>query len=252
MLRISSWKVFNRRYRLMHLNPWIFRWHGHLGVGASLLVTILIITGIALNHTERLNLDSRFVGTGWVLSWYGVAPESPPINFRVGDRWLTEVDGSLFLDAVHVPSFKGSLVGAVQGDGFLIVGTADSIYLFEDNGQLLEKLGWKAGTISRLGHLRDTTYINSGEDTFASSDGFLTWRSSVEEPVWVLTLEAPPEVKESVLFACRGRGLPWERVLLDLHSGRILGSWGSYVMDAAAVVLLLLVISGIYNWYLRR
>ena len=115
MLRISSWKVFNRRYRLMHLNPWIFRWHGHLGAGSSLLVTILIITGIALNHTERLNLDSRFVGTGWLLSWYGVAPENSPVNFRVGDRWLTEVDGSLFLDAVHVPSFKGSLVGAVQG-----------------------------------------------------------------------------------------------------------------------------------------
>tara|TARA_B100000029_G_scaffold485248_1_gene538379 strand:+ start:1941 stop:2651 length:711 start_codon:yes stop_codon:yes gene_type:complete len=236
----------------MHLNPWIFRWHGNLGVVASVLVAILIITGIALNHTERLNLDSQFVGNDWLLTWYGIAPERSPVNFRVGSRWLSEVDGGLFMDAVPVPSFKGSLVGAVQGDGVIVIASRDTIYLVEDNGQLVEKLSWKAGAISRIGHLKAAIYIQSGGDNFASLDGFLTWKRSVEEPEWALAQEAPAEVKESVLLAFRGRGLPWERVLLDLHSGRILGSWGSYLMDAAAVVLLFLVISGIYNWYIRR
>ena len=252
MLRISSWKVFNRRYRLMHLNPWIFRWHGHLGAGASFLMTILIVTGIALNHTERLNLDSEFVQTGWLLNWYGVAPERPPVSFRVGSRWLTEVDGGLFMDAVPMPAFKGALVGAVQGDGVLIVGSDDSIYLFEDDGQLIEKLGWQAGKISRLGQLEAVTFIESGGETFASSDGLVTWAGAANEPEWVVAQEPPPEISKSVLLAFSGQGLPWERVLLDLHSGRIFGSWGPYVMDGAAIVLLLLVISGLYNWYIRR
>ena len=96
MLRPSSWKVFNRRYRLMHLNPWISRWHGNLGVFAAVLVVILIITGIALNHTERLQLDSKFVNESWLLDWYGMGPDKPPISFKVGEDWLTEIDGHLF------------------------------------------------------------------------------------------------------------------------------------------------------------
>ena len=156
------------------------------------------------------------------------------------------------MNATPVPAFKGSLVGAVQGEGFLIIGTSDTIHLIEENGQLIEKISWQAGIISRLGHLKEAAYIQSGGDTFSSSDGFLTWRRSVEEPEWVVVQKPPRVIEESVLLAFRGRGLPWERVLLDLHSGRIFGPWGSYVMDAAAVVLFLLVVSGIYNWYLRR
>ncbi len=43
--------------------------------------------------------------------------------------------------------------------------------------------------------------------------------------------------------------LSLDRILLDLHTGRILGDWGIYLMDAAAIILLLLTFSGIYNWY---
>jgi uncharacterized iron-regulated membrane protein len=40
-------------------------------------------------------------------------------------------------------------------------------------------------------------------------------------------------------------------VLLDLHSGRLLGQAGPYLMDAAAVLLGLLAASGVYST-LRR
>lgn len=43
----------------------------------------------------------------------------------------------------------------------------------------------------------------------------------------------------------------WDRVLLDLHTGRFFGEAGIYVMDAAAILLLLLALSGIYNWIKR-
>ena len=73
-----------------------------------------------------------------------------------------------------------------------------------------------------------------------------------KEPLWVAPSTVPGDIKESVLVAFRGQGLPWERVVLDLHSGRIFGNWGSYVMDAAAIILFILVLSGFYKWYIRR
>jgi hypothetical protein len=45
--------------------------------------------------------------------------------------------------------------------------------------------------------------------------------------------------------------LTWDRVLLDLHTGRFFGGFGPYAMDAAAILLLLLVFSGVYNWLKR-
>ncbi len=43
----------------------------------------------------------------------------------------------------------------------------------------------------------------------------------------------------------------WDRVLLDLHTGRFFGSAGPYVMDAAAILLLVVASSGVYNWFKR-
>ena len=45
--------------------------------------------------------------------------------------------------------------------------------------------------------------------------------------------------------------LTFERVLLDLHSGRIFGRAGPLVMDAAAVLFIALALTGFWMW-LRR
>ena len=45
--------------------------------------------------------------------------------------------------------------------------------------------------------------------------------------------------------AWRGKGLTVERVLLDLHSGRILGKVGPLLMDLVAVFLIVLSLSGL-------
>ncbi|MDG1286140.1 MAG: PepSY domain-containing protein [Rickettsiales bacterium] len=43
--------------------------------------------------------------------------------------------------------------------------------------------------------------------------------------------------------------LSLDRVMLDLHTGSFFGSYGTIMMDAAAIILLLLTFTGIYNWY---
>ena len=49
--------------------------------------------------------------------------------------------------------------------------------------------------------------------------------------------------------AYRGGGLPLKRVIFDLHSGRIVGQWGVYVVDGAAF---LAVITGLCMWMKQR
>lgn len=52
--------------------------------------------------------------------------------------------------------------------------------------------------------------------------------------------------------AFRPPSIPLSRLLLDVHTGRFFNVGGAVVMDLAAVALLLLVGSGIYNWVKRK
>ncbi len=61
----------------------------------------------------------------------------------------------------------------------------------------------------------------------------------------------PGDVAQAVLAHSRAHTLTLERVLLDLHSGRIASRFGVWFMDGIALVLISLVISGLWIW-LRR
>ena len=64
---------------------------------------------------------------------------------------------------------------------------------------------------------------------------------------------SPPGADElaALAKAWRGRGVTVERVLLDLHSGRIFGLVGKLVLDLIAVVMIVLSVSGLLLARLR-
>lgn len=48
-----------------------------------------------------------------------------------------------------------------------------------------------------------------------------------------------------------GEVLTVDQIILDIHTGRFFGSFGTYVMDAAAIAFIILAGSGVYMWYRR-
>ena len=69
--------------------------------------------------------------------------------------------------------------------------------------------------------------------------------------VWSQPAELPADIEAQIAAAYRGSGLSVERVLVDLHSGRLFGLSGIAMMDLAAIALCILAVSGILVW-LRR
>ena len=57
---------------------------------------------------------------------------------------------------------------------------------------------------------------------------------------------------QAIIDVAGQHGLPLERVLLDLHSGRIFGEAGVWLVDAAALLFLLLAGSGLWLWGRRH
>jgi len=74
---------------------------------------------------------------------------------------------------------------------------------------------------------------------------------SIPEADWLHPGELQNKIPQDLKQGFRGKGLPLERVILDLHSDRLLGRIGVYLMVGAAILMLLLTFTGLGIWISR-
>jgi hypothetical protein len=228
-----------------------------MGVVGALFFLMLISTGLLLNHTDALRLDQRHVRLVWLLNYYDVKPPHDPLSFRAGDHIVSQLGARFYLDGRELAQSEDRLLGATQAGATLAVAAGDKLWLFDRAGKLIEQLGRADGLPSgllRLGRAPDENTIAA-----ATHDGYyslaldtLRWtETSGERATWSEPVATPEDLREQLIAAYRGTGLPLERVLLDLHSGRLFGSWGVYLVDIAALFFLFLVATGLWMWVRR-
>lgn len=233
----------------------ILRWHRWLGIASAALVLVLIGTGIVLNHTVALRLDETRVSWPALLSWYGLSPPSDPLAFEAGPARVVWLDGTILLDGQPVAEDVPPVVGAVRRGENVLIATAAWLRLFTPLGTPVRRIGTAAfaGGIAALGRSPSGAFAvkDTSGAAFQSAD-LHDWTSLSGEASWSTPEPLGEDETRRLLETYRGPGLPLGRVVLDLHSGRILGSWGPILMDAAALFLLLVVATGFYNWLANR
>ena len=243
----------SRHRRRSKLRSW-YVWHRWVGVSAALLVVVLAITGITLNHTEALRLDERTVDSEALLAWYGIDAPGPLTTYAAGDHWLSQAGAHWYLDEAPLPGEFEPLRGAVALPSLVAAASADAVWLLTDGGEVVERMDAGAGIpqdIRRLGVDRQQRLVIEAAVGWVRSDEqYLQWQpvSAPEHVRWAQPASAPESIRQAILRSHRGAGLSLERVLLDLHSGRLFGRLGVYVMDAAALLMLLLAASGTWLW----
>jgi hypothetical protein len=235
----------------------LYIWHRYIGLSAALFVIILSATGLALNHTESLGMDSTHVQSELLLDWYGIHAPDDLSSYEADSVLFTEVKERVFRDAELLDAFPATLVGAIAYQGIIIVASPDHLTLLNRDGELIETLGNAAGVPAGMQAIGTTTdnaiAIKTAHGYYLTDERFLEWSATdTVEATWSTPSATPPELTQLLQTAYRGYGLTLERILLDLHSGRILGHAGVLLVDAAAVLFLLLAISGIWLWSRRR
>ena len=242
-----------RRHRLL------WTWHRRIGIVAALLVLILSITGVALNHTEGLRLDQRYVTSAWLLDWYGIDLPDDGESFAVAAGRVSLLGDRLYFDDTPVDGLIDELVGAAQaGDMIVAVVDGDAI-LITPQGELVERLGAESGMppgVTAVGTREDgRVVVRSGAGIYSADEQLLGWvlAEPADTPVrWSRPDPLPDGLRAALRQDYRGRILPLERILLDLHSGRLFGRWGIWLMDGAAVLLIALALTGGWLWFGRR
>jgi len=236
----------------------IRRLHRSLGAFAAIFVLFMVFSGLAINHSNDLGLDQRKVSQSFLLGWYGLGKPSSIRSYAVGDDWLSFAGSQLYLNDKHVAGISDG-VGAVTNGDLLVAATTDEILLIDLDGNLIEKLPWGSvseSPVEAIGLLESLNIsVESGGVLWVADADLLNWRRAETPTVnqhWSSEEALPDDLKQSITKLYRGEGLNLERVLLDLHSGRIFGSIGVLVYDLLALALGFLSISGLVLWFRGR
>lgn len=233
------------------------RRHRWLGKSIVVFIVFLAISGIVLNHGDDMGLDSRYVSWPWLLDAYGLEVPEPAASYLAGGRRATMLGERLFLDDREADVSVTRLTGMVAVNPLLVIGDQNRVHVFLETGELVETIDLRAdlpGAIDRVGVAGDRVVIESGGLPWrADADAafFEPWTPQGKDIAW--SDASPPDSDEiaALARAYRGRGVTVERVLLDLHSGRIFGLVGKILVDFIAVVLIILSVSGLLLARLR-
>ena len=238
-------------------NSIVRRLHRCLGAATALFIVFMVLSGLAINHSNGLGLDQRHVSQPFVLDWYGLEKPENIRSFKLGNDWLSFAGSQLYLNGNSVSGLSNG-VGVVSSHDMLIAAGNEELLLLGRDGTLIERLPWGppgAGPIDSIGLIADSVVVKSNGQLWLADADLLKWQpvdDTNTNPTWAFSEPEPGTLSKAITQQYRGDGLSLERVLLDLHSGRIFGSIGILVYDLLALAVGFLAISGLIFWLRGR
>ena len=249
----------------------LLRIHRWLGLAATLFLVIVSITGILLNYTEALKLDSTYVRNGFILKLYGMNPDNQGAVYQSPQNpkdTIAYVADSLFFNGAFIGKTTKP-IAHLRLEDFTVLLTENEIHLISPENQLIESIKASALPYSKLKSVlrtnenqnqpKGTTLLISETGAFIPDPYWITFKpyhfdpSTLDSTDYNLTLsEEAPGYIQSIMNDFQGDGVPLYRVLLDLHSGKLFSVPGQTLMNLSALSILVLIVSGLMSWRKRK
>lgn len=236
----------NRKLRILHR---------YLGIFAAVFIAILTVSGLLLNHTEALQLDEKRISNPWLLKWYGI--EATPItSFQAGQN-IISFDGINIYRNTQIIATCDNMVGALTHSPLLIIACEKQLMLFTEEGQLVESMDHLLGLPTPIQALgldgQQQVFLRVDQQTLKVDMENMQFQAyQPEAPTPIKSITSPPQIQKHIQQQSQAHGLHMERLLQDIHSGRILGFFGVLLMDFAALVLVFMAFSGLWVWLKKR
>ncbi len=108
----------------------------------------------------------------------------------------------------------------------------------------------------RFGEITNVFQLDTGNSTVYFASAQKAWRLELE----TMQVAERGEVSEParvhavapVVYSGPAAGFSYERLFLDLHSGRAFGGWGIWLVDLVGLGLMGLIVSGILAWRAKQ
>jgi len=236
-----------------------FLLHRRLGLLLVVFIIILAITGIMLNHTNDLQLNRHRVNNTVILSLYDINPENPPISYRTKQHIISQWDKQIYFDSSKLLSDSQQLRGIINTENIIIMVLSQDVILLSPEGELIDRYAFdyalaQQTEIEHIGLFEGQVIIKMIDQSLWQADtDIINWQAiALKHVEWSAPVQLDVALEEQLLKQYRGEGLPLERIVLDIHSGRIFGLIGVYLVDGVALIMLFLSLSGLWMWWQRR
>lgn len=237
--------------------------HRRIGVVLVWIVVWLAITGVLLNHSDQLQLSDIKIQSPWVLKLYGLEPEPLKEGYHWRQKWWVELADAYYVDGLIFPHYQGHLVGGIALPGLLLVATSEAVIVLTAEGEQLETLGavhGLTGQFQQLGMWKDQPVLRTSTGMFIGSADAVSWQPlsvSVSAVQWSERSPLPLELVERLSAITSATSsdsgeITLEKLVLDLHSGRLFGSWSWLMLDLFALLLVSGAGSGFVIWLKLR
>lgn len=228
--------------------------HRYFALLAAVLAAVLSVTGILLNHTSELKLDEIPIRNSAILDWYGVEPASIS-GFQTEIGWVLGDGHHVYLNQKTVASCP-VLVGAIWLETYLIIACRESLLLATNDGSLVEAMDSSSGLpapVTGLGSTNDQLILKTPGQTFLLDPEQLRIEPlNIPSTSFSTPGKVPKELEIELQEKASPKEMHLERLLLDIHSGRIFGIFGVVLVDLGAILLLLMAFSGLWIWMHRQ
>jgi len=231
--------------------------HRYIGFIFSPIIILVSITGILLNHTSELALDKKAMPQSVAQFFYGVKNYQVTLFDRAGVKVYRDQAGRIVSNGISVGVCDAALLGVDQLSDQLVVSCANKLLFLTMTGELLEEAGASLGIpLPFTGAQVQGDLLMLAHDQRVWALNPETLRVEQVDGAVLRKLFDAGELNRQILLpnnrAVQPVDLSVERLILDLHAGRMLGRLGVWLLDITAIALLIMVISGICTWRKRK
>jgi len=233
-------------------------WHKRAGLFAFVFLGWLGLSGIFLNEASDLDLNARRVGWPWLMAIYGLHAEPPPSGLGAGGHWLALAGGASLLDGKPLAQPLDAPLGLVAAPEpgsartMLYAAQADSVVLLRADGSRVDELRMPPlpiAAIRRIGLVSGhpgSIAIQGSDTAYQSEDEGESWKPVPATAVEWSALQPLPQQVRAALLPYSRPSVSVQQLLVDAHSGRLFGRFGTTVIDVVGLAALLLASSGVW------
>jgi di/tricarboxylate transporter len=234
----------------------LHKWHRRIGLIASAFIIFLVLTGIVLQHSDDFNLPNIHLSNSWLLKYYGIKP-NPITTYQLGNLTISHAGETIYLSGKPITSPHENIYGAVKLAQQIIIAVDTSLLVTDLDGNLIDEISTQDGLVEAplgIAISNSKQLVIRGVNTYWHGDSHFTKWETLQEPhpEWSSPDITLPALRQVIEAKDMSNQISIERFILDAHSGRVFGKYGIWVIDAAAILLLILSLTGIWLWASRR